>query len=176
MEKKTKINYGPFTGLDPEIKPVASNTDYSIDNDIIKYKQIDVCIKTGEGEEDYVLQKKVVPYSKENRKEVIESYRNDVGILNILKKVALTGDNTLLDQRHNAIGIDCTNLPANYMEAFEALENGLVSFKDLPDDIKNKMSVDEFVKNYKQEDFDAYIQAKVNAAIEAQKKIEGGVE
>lgn len=175
MEKKM-LNYGPFTGLDPAITPEATDTDYSGEVDIVKYKVIDVVKKTGEGETDYVLTKKVVPYSIENRKESIESYRNDVGILNILKKVALTGDATLLNQRGVVNGIDSTELPTNYMEACEMLEKGMISFGDLPDDIKQKMSFEEFAKNYKQEDFDAYVQAKVDAALAANKQNEGGAE
>lgn len=176
MEKKiVKLNYGPFTGLDPEITPEATTTSYENEVDIVKYKVIDVVKTTGEGETDFVLIKKVVPYSKENRQVYIESFRNDVGIINILKKVALTGDATLLNQRSIVNGIDSTELPTNYMDAVELLEKGLISFNELPDEVKSKMSYEEFAKNYKQEDFDAYINAKVKAILDA-KKEEGGAE
>lgn len=55
--------------------------------------------KTGDGDDEFVIEQVVEVTQKINRQEYIDSFKDDVGILNIIKKVELTGDITLLNQR-----------------------------------------------------------------------------
>lgn len=85
--------------------PVAVETDE--DKYIFTRELKDIVKKTGDDETDFVLDHKVVETSKVNRQEYIESFRDDVGILNIMKKVALTEDTSLINQRvRNSLPLD----------------------------------------------------------------------
>lgn len=59
----------------------------------------DVYEKVGDSKTDFVVSQEVVETSKINRQEYIDSFKDDVGILNILRKVVQTGDLTLLNER-----------------------------------------------------------------------------
>lgn len=74
------------------------------DKYIIGRELKDCVVKTGDKDVDFVLDKKVVEISRVDRQEYIESFADDVGILNIMKKVALTGDTSLLNQRSRVPG------------------------------------------------------------------------
>lgn len=150
----------PFQALDPKKAPKSTTTDFNKDDDkfIIEYDEIDVIKKTGEKETDFILDKKTVESSRINRQEYINSFRGDVGIMNILEKVRLTGDATLLDQtkrspvpsektgRGNLEEIvDISNIPNSFIQADECITKGHDLFKDLPADLKGKLSFEDFV-------------------------------
>lgn len=138
-----------------EKMPQATTTDWSkADKTISKYVMKDIVKKTGEGENDYVIIKKQVLVSEQDRDEYVQSFADDVGILNVLKKVALTGDASMYNAQANQ-GIDTTNLPDNKIDAFDVVSKGVLAFDNLPDEIKQKMTMEVFVKTFGQEKFDA---------------------
>lgn len=173
MEKLLK---NPLDGINPFVRPtsglpVASVTkDTEDDSYIIERAVVDKVVKTGEGDTDFVIKKELKEISRVNRAEYINSHREDVGILNIIKKVQLTGDATLLNQRSVDIGFaDITNLPQDKIDAYKAVEEGVQQFDDLPEDIKKKMSFKQFAEQNDKE-FDALINAKVQKVLDEQKK------
>lgn len=100
MAEKIKKPTNPFQCLDV---PEHDHRDFgSIDKDIVEYETYDAIVKTGDGEEDYILEPRVRECARYNRQEYLNSQSNDVGILNIIKKVQMSGDNTLLQQRTRA--------------------------------------------------------------------------
>ena len=150
----------PFMPMDPKKAPkhTTTNFDKDIDKFIIDYEEIDVIKKTGESETDFIVDKKVVESSRINRQEYIDSFRGDVGIMNILEKVRLTGDATLLDQtkrspvpsektgRGNLEEIvDISNIPNSFIEADQKITEGHDLFKGLPEELKGKLSFEDFV-------------------------------
>ena len=92
------MNSSPFllnaksTGLPT---PTVTNFD---DKDIVEYGVVQKVKKLGEKDTDFVIEEEVVETNRYNRQEYINSFRNDVGILNIIEKVRLSGDTTLLNQ------------------------------------------------------------------------------
>ena len=156
MSEVLKLN-SAFSGLIN--KPKATCTNYGVDEDIVEYV-----------EEQYVVKKRVVESSRINRQDYIASFADEVGIKNILKKVQATGDETLLKQRPDGAFIDVTQFPDNRSGMYDAVKNGVQAFDNLPDDIKKKMSMEDFVNNFGQKEFDAYIQSKVDAIIAAKAK------
>lgn len=140
--------------------PVPTQTDYSKDDDIVEYEIKEYVVKTGEGDEDFVVKTRVVEKSRIKRQDYINSFRDDVGILNILAKVQATGDATLLDQKKGGSYIDISTLPDNVDDANKAIAVGVAAFDGLPEEIKKKMSMAEFVDKFGQEEFDALIAAK----------------
>lgn len=167
MSEVLKLNSG-FSGLIN--KPKATCTNYAVDEDIVEYVEEQYVEKTGEGDKDFVVKKRVVESSRINRQDYVGSFADEVGIKNILKKVQATGDETLLKQRPDGAFIDVTQFPDNRSGMYDAVKNGVQAFDNLPDDIKKKMSMEDFVNNFGQKEFDSYIQAKVDAIIAAKAK------
>lgn len=107
---------------------------------------------------------------KYNINEYIKSFEDDVGIQNILRKVALTGDRTLLNQT-GRIGEcpdggledvkDYTNVPGSKTEAFNAVVAGVEAYDKLPADMKAKMSFEQFAQEFGEEQMKAYVNALV---------------
>lgn len=117
----------------------ATNTFYTTkpekdDNDIVEYEVHQVVKKVGEGEEDFVLEDKVVEVSRVNRQAWIAKDAADVGILNIIEKVRRSGDVTLFNQLHGVIpdGLqDYTDIPDNAGDLISGLKSGANSFEAL---------------------------------------------
>lgn len=174
MDKINKIN-SSFCALDN--KPTPTVTDYSVDDDIIEVEEHEVIEKTGEGPSDFIVKKVVVEVNRVNRADYIASFEGDVGIKNVLKKVNLTGDATLLNQRGASISpelVDITQFPSDKTDAFNAVKEGVDNFDNLPEDIRNKMSLESFVKFFGQDKFNELVKSQVDAAIAAaQAKKEG---
>lgn len=96
----------------------------------------------------------------------IDSFADEVGIQNILKKVALTGDKSYLNQTGREPLVesgqepvqDYTNVPQSKTVAFNAVAEGVRAYDSLPAEIKGKMSFAQFAEGFGQADFDSYIQ------------------
>lgn len=102
--------------------------------DIVEYHWKQKVTKVGEGEDDYVVEEVPVETSRINRQAYIESFRDDVGIMNILEKVRRSGDVTLFNQTHAVIpeGLqDYTNAPESVGEALKSIKSGATSFEGL---------------------------------------------
>lgn len=150
-------------------KPKHTQTDYTKDDDIVGYCEQEYVVKTGEGDTDFVKKVRVVEFERKNRQEYIESFADDVGVLNVLKKVAVSGDESLIKQRPDPSYVDLTNFPTTKEDMFDTVKKGVDAFDKLPDDIKKKMSMEQFVNSFGQEQFDALIKEKVDAVLAAQK-------
>lgn len=99
LSPKIKVNVNPCIPQDylPTVSGSTVETEES--KYIIGVELKDVYIKTGDGEDDFTMEQKFVEISRVNRQEYIDSFKDDVGILNIMRKVEQTGDVTLLNQR-----------------------------------------------------------------------------
>lgn len=167
MEQIVRLNCG-FSGL--VNKPKHTTTDYSKDKDIVEYEEQEYVEKIGEGDTDFIVKKRVVEKSRVNRQEYVSSFSDEVGIHNILKKVQLTGDSNLLKQRADAPYFDATQFQTSRSDLVNAVNEGVQAFDNLPDEIKKKMSMESFVDSFTQKDFDALVQAKVDAILAAKEK------
>ena len=138
----------PFQPIALENKPVACVTDYNKESDkfIIEYSEVDHVKVTGEKDTDFIIDKRVHEVSRTPRQEYIDSFRDDVGILNIIEKVRLSGDATLLDQTHrvgvpgsekDALGrevedvADYTAYQVEKIQALEAYKKGVATARQL---------------------------------------------
>ena len=173
-ETKTEVKKNVLDGINPFFSttgglPVPYQTkDTEDDKYIIERAMVDVVEKTGEGKQDFIVKQELQEISRVNRADYINSHRGDVGILNILKKVQLTGDATLLNQRQVELGYaDITQLPKDKMEAMDAVQEGVAAFDDLPETIKGKMSMAQFAQQGNAE-FDALVDAVVKKVKDAQ--------
>lgn len=161
-----------FTGLIE--KPESTHDGDKREIDIVQYDIVDIIVRTGDGDEDFIVKKRKKEVSRVDRSDYISSFSDEVGIQNILKKVQLTGDHSLLDQRvpvdlpivETIEGkqlqeiYDSTNIPDDITKAYALIEKGVNAFDNLPDEIKQKMDMETFVKNFGQDKLDSYLNSK----------------
>lgn len=167
MENKAPVIKTAFAGL--ANPPKHTQTDYTVDEDIVGYCDQEYLVSTGEKDTDFVTKTRVIEFERKNRQDYIDSFADDVGVLNVLKKCALSNDESLIKQRPDGVFIDVTNFPKSKEEIYKTVEKGVDAFDKLPDDVKKKMSMEQFVNTFGQEQFDNFINEKVEAILAAKK-------
>lgn len=89
-------------------------------------------------------------------KEYINSFAGEVGVANVLRKFAKTGDMSLFAQNQVIENVDATKLPEQSAEEL---------FKSLPEDLRKDMTYEQFVKTLTGEQLKAYIDGMVADSI-----------
>lgn len=133
---------------------------------------VDVVVRTGDGEEDYVIQKKVVEDFKPI-KEVVDADAQSVGVYNIIKNVLRTGDTSLLPIDDGKCNVDLVGAPETLMELDQLGKEAAKKFGELPADLVGDLDMAKFVENMSQEKFDQFVAA---LAARQEKKGENGNE
>ena len=131
-------------------------TDF--EQDYVSMKLVDVAKKVGEGDEDYIIEKKVI-YEKEPIQEVVNADADSVGVYNIIKMVTKTGDLSLLPRDTGNPLVDTTQAPENLMELKEMGVKAEKAFKKLPQDLVKGLDMKSFVETMTQDQFDAFVKA-----------------
>lgn len=137
----------------------------------IDRKLVDSVVKTGEGDNDFIIVKKVVE-DRISIKDTIDAQADDVGLENILKKFSLTGDTSLLPAAatdNNEIA-DFTQMPQDLIEAKNVFAAQEAAFKSLPEDLVKGRSFGDFMAHITQDEFNAW-QTALKAKLEPKKEI-----
>lgn len=121
-------------------------------------KIVDVVKMTGEGEKDFVIQKKVL-VEKTKIQDVIDQDKDSVGVENIIKQVLRTGDTSLLPVDEGKCQVDLVGAPENLMEVKQMGVDAEKAFKGLPSELVEGMDMTSFVNSMSQEKFDQFIKA-----------------
>ena len=121
-------------------------------------KIVDKVVKTGTGDDDYIV-KKVVIREYTPIQEVIDADKESVGVYNIIKQVTRTGDTSLLPIDKGNCNVDLVGAPETLMEVKQMGEKAAKDFAALPNDLTRGQSMVDFVNNMTQEQFDAFIKA-----------------
>lgn len=121
-------------------------------------KIVDVVKKTGEGENDFVIQKKVL-VEKTKIQDVIDQDKDNVGVDNIIKQVLRTGDTSLLPVDDGKCNVDLVGAPETLMEVKQVGVDAEKAFKGLPAELVDGMDMTSFVNSMSQEKFDQFIKA-----------------
>ena len=119
---------------------------------------IDVVEKTGEGDDDFSIVKKVV-LEETPIDEVVQADAQSVGVENIIKQVLRSGDTSLLPSDKGNPFVDIVDAPQNLMELKALGQQCEAKFKDLPEDLTKGMDMKSFVDSFTQEQFDAFVKA-----------------
>lgn len=186
----------PFQPLDPKTAPKHTETDYHKVGDkyIITYQEVDsvkiisdkesVSTKD-EIEKDFIVMKKVKEVDRVDRQQYLDSQAADVGILNIIEKVRLSNDMSLLNQtgrvpmsgaEKDALGhdvepvVNVTKYQVDRITALESYKTGAKAFTDLDPELKKKMSLEQVAKMSDAE-IDAFLANRAEAL--TPKKTEG---
>lgn len=141
----------------------SSNSNKILTTELVDKAEI-VNSKTGE----YVIKQDVKITSSIDTQEYIQSFADDVGIENILKKFDLVKDPELLNQvtrptvpiaeDGKEVVQDYTGLPANEEEALKLAVQARDEFNSLPEDLVKGRSFSEFAESCTKEELLAYIQ------------------
>lgn len=143
--------------LGPQLKPIEFEKERLDVVLIPKAQEVDA--------DNAILVYEPVIKGKTNINDLIASYADDVGIQNILRKVALSGDTSLFNQTgRKPLGNggpepvqDYTDAPQSKTDAFNQVVKGVQAFDELPADLKGKMSMAQFAELVGQEEFENYI-------------------
>ena len=122
-----------------------------------KVSIIDKVIKTGEGVDDYIIQK-VVLVDETPIAEVVGADADSVGVYNIIKQVMRTGDTSLLPvDKGTGEVLDLVGAPESLMELKAMGQNAEAAYNGLPDELKQGLDLTSFVNSMSQERFDAFV-------------------
>ena len=132
------------------------------DDDIVEHLIIKKGVPIGEDGEvtvvdDYIESKRY------NRQEYINSFRDEVGILNILKKVnaGLINPATIACSFDTKAPInDITNIPTDVGDALNLVDQAHKLYAQLPADLKAGLDFNTFCATFDQAKFNAYIQSQ----------------
>ena len=176
-----KITKSPFEGRDDGLVFPGQKFDSYDDKTISEGYLKEVVKKVGEGEEDFVVEKKLVLYRSYSRAGYIQDAAEDVGILNVLRKVAISGQDLTQDNPYAAKPgyVDMTQMPGSLEEAIALVEKAKDTWKQLPDELKKNMDYEAFIKSCTPgQIYDYYkeIAEKEAAAKAASTESEGGNE
>ena len=154
LDKKT----GEVVGYEDYITPKSGPFDeYYID-----YEVVQVCKPVeGGSDEDFIITEKIKE-SKRKIQDVLDSQADDVGLDNMIKKFALTGDPSVLPQGVDATDeiLDLTKFPSDTAEYMEYIQNLNKEYYSLTDDLREKMNPQEFVNSMTPEKLKNYIDSK----------------
>lgn len=154
LEKKT----GEVIGYKDYVSPQSGPFDqYYID-----YEVVQVCKPVeGGSEEDFIITEKIKE-SKRKIQDVLDSQADDVGLDNVLRKFALTGDPSVLPapvEMSDEI-LDLTTFPEDSADYMDYVQNLNKAYYSLPEDLRKDMNPQEFVNSMTPEKLKNYIDSK----------------
>lgn len=130
----------------------------NFDQDYISIEIVDKVVKTGEGDNDFVIQKDVL-VNKTPIKEVVQADADSVGVYNIIKQVIRTGDTSLLPSDKGDCNVDMVGAPETLMEVKALGQEAEKKFGELPQELTKGMDLAAFVNSMTQEQFDSFVKA-----------------
>lgn len=129
------------------------------------YEDVSIVLKgqfTGEYEDEEktkpicVMVPEVV-VEKTNIQDLIQKNADQVGVVNIIRRIARTGDLSLL-QQNTPIDGDLTELPKSIAEVQATALRAELLYSQLPANMRKEMSLDEFCKTMNDEKIKDYFQ------------------
>lgn len=120
-------------------------------------KIVDKVVKTGNGEDDFIV-KKVVIEEETPVQKVVDADKDTVGVYNIIAQVMRTGDTSLLpvDQGGET---DLVGAPETLMEVKQMGVDASKKFDKLPKELTKGLDMASFVNSMDQKKFDEFIEA-----------------
>lgn len=149
MPQVKKLTKSPFEGRNDGLVFPGQRFDSYDDKTIVEGYVKEVVKKVGDGEDDFIVEKKLVPYRSYSRAGFIQDAADDVGILNVLRKVAISGQDLTQDNPYAAKPgfVDMTQMPGSLEEAIALVEKAKDTWNHLPDELKNNMDYEAFIKS-----------------------------
>lgn len=131
------------------------------DQEYIDRKIIQVVKKVGKGEEDYILEEKVIETATPID-DVIQSQFDEAGIQAYLKPFIAAGEDLPDVKVDNDKVVDFTKCPEELADVSKLNETVMKAYGAIDPALKgNSKSVEEFLNSLTQEKIDTYIQSKI---------------
>ena len=126
----------------------------------IDYEIKQVVKKIGEGEEDFIVEDKIIEHKRDIVQE-INAQADQVGVYNLMKRIAMTKDDSLMPEPMPKTGVtsDFTNVPDNLLDADLMAKERIKQFNALPDSLKKGRSFEEFVNTFNQDEFNVWLKS-----------------
>ena len=127
----------------------------------VNYEVKQVVKKVGEGEEDYILEDKIVTHT-DSIQGVIDSHADEVGVYKLIERVMRTGDTSLLDSAHVHVTdsiLDVTGAPQTLADGLHAADAQKAAYEALPDQLKKGRTLEQFLNTITQEEYNLFIQS-----------------
>lgn len=108
----------------------------------------------------------LVPKVKEDKiltQELIDSYKDDVGVYNILEKVRRTGDMSLLGHRGRNTYVDVSELPDNLHDLVKLGEQA--KGVELPKELVGNKTLEEFLNSVSLDEIQAFAKSLVESKL-----------
>lgn len=149
MNKEKVVYLNPFQGRSDGVVFPGRRFDGFDDKTISEGYEKEIVKKTGDGEDDFLVEKKLVVYRTYDRDKYIQDQSDDVGILNILKKVALSGADLTENNPYMAKPgyVDMTEFPQDLQGAQDLVSNAKKAWEKIPVEVKGSMSYEDFIKS-----------------------------
>ena len=138
------------------------------DTEYVSIEIRDKVVKTGEGENDFIIEKCVVE-TRTPIQEVIDADASSVGVYNIIKQVMKTGDTSLLPVDTGDCNVDMVGAPETLMDVKRLGQDAEARFKALPKEVTEDRDMVSFIENMSQEKFDSLMKA-IKGRADAQKE------
>ena len=145
-----------------KLNEIIDTSDHT-DDDIVEHLIIKKGVPIGDDGEVTVVED-YVESRRYNRQKYINSFRDDVGIINMLKKVnaGLLNPGVLAANFSGDPGnvSDFSDVPTDVGDAMLLVDNARAVYASLPADLTKGMDFNTFCKNFNQEAFNAYLESK----------------
>lgn len=135
---------------------VPSEPETNWDTEYVSISIVDKVVRTGEGDDDFIIQKVVVE-ERQPILEVVNADAESVGVYNIIKQVMKTGDTSLLPADDGKCQVDLVGAPENLMELKQMGVDAEKAFNGLPKELTKELDMASFVNSLTQEQFDAFV-------------------
>lgn len=144
-------------------KPKIIDTSDHTDDYIVEHLIVKKGVPIGDDGEVSVVEE-YIESRKYNRQEFINSFRDQVGIVNLLKKcnAGLLNPGVLaanFDPDETKV-FDISNVPEDIGDALALVDNAHKLYAQLPADLKAGMDFNTFCKNFDQAKFNSYIESQ----------------
>lgn len=134
-----------------------------IDDDIVEHLIVKKGVPIGDDGKEVTVVEDYIESKRYNRQEYINSFRGDVGVINILKKV----NAGLLNPATIACSFDVnkpindfSQIPTDVGDAFDLVEQAHKLYAKLDPALKAGLDFNTFCKTFDQAKFDAFIKSK----------------
>lgn len=151
-------------------KEAIIDTSDHTDDDIVEHLIIKKGVPIGD-DGDVTVVDEYVETRRYNRQKFINSFRDDVGIVNMLKKVnagllnpGVLAANFTSDEEKI---VDISGVPSDVGDAMALVDNARAVYSSLPADLTKGMDFNTFCKQFDQKAFNAYIESKKTTEVEA---------
>lgn len=148
MANKEVVYLNPFQGRNDGVVFAGQKFDDFDSKNITECYEKEIVKKIGPGESDFIVEKRLEVYKTYNRDKFIQDQSDDVGILNVLKRVALSGQDLTQENPYAAKPgyFDMTEVPEDLAGVNDLVVKAKEIWNGLPEDLKGNMDYETFVK------------------------------